>query len=223
MYPEDRVLVGVVNRKRDLGYARDDHWYRIPQVRMPRGVHTEYVALFTSRAFGDQNGGVYYFASVKGVELRYRKELLPKEKQRADEKYYRLALGELQEKNPPVLNTTKRRFAFIFTTWDRFSGAKTLRDLYSTADYYVDRIFHALKEDGLRPDRIWEAERRATGLSPQVRILCEKGAVVASTEAAENTIFLDQKQKDDVILRAIRTEIAKQGGPVTVNIPMEGT
>ena len=62
MFPEDRVLVGVINRKRDLAIAQAEGWYRIPQRRMPRGVNAEYIAFFLSRAFKAQNGGVYYYA-----------------------------------------------------------------------------------------------------------------------------------------------------------------
>ena len=68
MFPEDRVLVGVINRKRDLAIAQAEGWYRIPQRRMPRGVNAEYVAFFLSRAFKEQNGGVYYYAEFKGLD-----------------------------------------------------------------------------------------------------------------------------------------------------------
>ena len=36
MYPEDRVLVGVIRRQRDLRLARDEGWYRIPLAHWPR-------------------------------------------------------------------------------------------------------------------------------------------------------------------------------------------
>ena len=46
---------------------------------MPRGVNAEYIALFSSRAFKEKNGGIYYYAERKGLELAYRKDLIPKE------------------------------------------------------------------------------------------------------------------------------------------------
>lgn len=220
MYPEDRVLVGVIYRKRDLTYALNDHWYRIPQKQMPRSVHTEYVAFFLSRAFGERNGGVYYYAELKGLELAYRKDLLPKEAnhRRADEVYYRLALGELREKTPPILNPTKRTIAFVYTTWDRFVGARQISDLYSKADIFVDRIEHALNKRGYTTERTWEAERRP----PSLRVLWDGGAVLASTAREDNTIYLDSAQTDDEILRAIYEAIARNGGPATLGIPFEG-
>ena len=223
MLPEDRVLVGVINRKRDLVYARDSHWYRIPQARMPHGVHAEYVGFFLSRAFGERNGGIHYYARRTGLELVYRKDLLPQEAQhkRADEAYYKAQLGELIEKDPPVLNPTKRPISFIYTTWDRFVHAKQISDLYSKADYYVDRVYHALRDKGIRPDRFWEAETRDTEQSPRLHILCEDGEVVASTDRSEGSIYLDDSQPEDEILAAILDDIARQGGVVMVNVPLD--
>ena len=225
MYPEDRVLVGVINRKRDLDRARLDHWYRIPLKQLPRGVNADYVAFFLSRAFKQQNGGIHYFAGVQGIELAYRRDLLPDQPDhpRAGEVYYKVQLGDVMDKTPPVLNPTRRPISFIRTTWDRFVNAQDIAGLYSKADYFVDRIYHALRQRGIYADRFWETEQSTTGFPPQLRVLCEKGTVVASTERTAGDVFLDNEQKDDAILDAIRESIARQGGPVTINIPLEGS
>lgn len=146
MFPEDRVLVGVVKAKRDFVFARDEHWYRIPQAHMPRGVNTEYLAFFlSSPAFKAQNKSVAYYAQVRGLELVYRKDLIPvPDHPRANDVYYKVALGNLQPKDPPITNPTRRPISFIYTTWDRFVHAHTVSDLYSSADFYVDRVFYAL-------------------------------------------------------------------------------
>ncbi len=222
MLPEDSVLVGVINRKRDLVYARDQHWYRIPQVRMPQGVTADYLAFFLSRAFGERNGAVHFYARKKGLELRYRRDLLPNEPnhRRADEVYYRVALGDLLEKNPPVVNTTKRSFAFIYTTWDRFVHAQTITDLYSDDDQFVDRLFYALHEYGVSASRSWEAEKFTDEFAPGLRILCDNGSVLtASTRSGEGGFLLDRTQGEDTILEAILAQIARNGGPATVSVP----
>lgn len=233
MYPEDRVIVGVINRKRDLTTLLEERWYRIPRERWSRdGVYAEYLAFYLSgSAARDRDNGIHYFAEVRGVELAHRRDLLPKEAnhKRADEVYYKLALSPPQRKTPPILNPTRRPISFVFTTWDRFVNAQTVRDLYSKSDYYVDRIYHALREEGFRPLRTWEAECRRlaaetepnTPAAPGLRILCENGTVTAMTDRHSGAFFLDESQDDDAILSAIRAEIARQGGPVTVNIPLE--
>lgn len=225
MFPDDRVLVGVIKRKKDLKLARDHHWYRIPQARMPRGVHAEYLAFFlNSRVAGQPQGGIYYFAEQAGLELAYRRDLLPDEadKPSAGEVYYKVQLRNWQEKIPPVLNSTRRTIAFIYTTWDRFVHAHEIRDLYSDADYYVDRIYHALRNDGLTAlERYWDSERRETGHGAQLRILCQHGTLTAAVEPSIGDIFLDVGVEEDAILAKIRAAVARQGGPVMVSIPLD--
>src|SRR5690606_1422252 len=153
--------------------------------------YAEYVAFFLSRAFKEQNGGIHYYARRTGVELVRRSDLLPDEAghPRADCWYHKLQLGELRAKTPPVLNPTKRRVSFIFTTWDRFCAALILADLYSEADQFVDRVFHALRQSGLAPERIWEASRRG-GIGAELRLACQSGTVVASTAPGGDGVSL---------------------------------
>lgn len=226
MHPEDRVLVGVINRKRDLEYAQVEHWYRVPHNKATKGIDAEYIAFFLSKAFKELNGGIHYFARRTGIELVRRRDLLPKEANhpRADALYYKLQLGDLQPKVPPILNVDKRVVSFIYTTWDRFSQAHVLADLYSEADHFVDRVFHALERSGVQPARVWEAEDTQSG-SAQIWVECKKGTVIASTdERTEHVIRL--KVEDslpavrasvDTILRAIEAF----GGPLLVNVPYE--
>lgn len=224
MYPEDPVLIGVLNRKRDFVIARDEHWYRIPQEQMPRGIFATYIGLFLSRAFGERNGGIWFYAERKGIELAYRRDLLPQEAdhKNSDRKYYRVGLGDLIDKAPPILNPTKRTITFVYTTWDRFVSARQIGDLYSQADIFVDRIYYALWNGGLRPERTWDAHRNVLNCAPQVQIVCEQGVVIASTDRADGGIYLDAAQGEDRLLAAIRAEIARKGGPATIHIPMEG-
>jgi hypothetical protein len=221
MFPEDRVLIGVINRQRDLKYARDAHWYRIPQARMPRGVNAEYVGFFLSKAFHEYNGGIHYFARRAGLELAYRKDLMPAEAahKRANETYYRVALSDWQQKIPPVLNPTHRPIIFIYTTWDRFARAEKIADLYSQDDYYVDRIYHALRDrqPAYPIDQFWSTEQRETQHPAGIRVLCERGVVDAWTEPGGD-VYLDPQQSDDVILRQILDEIARRGGPSMLSL-----
>lgn len=221
MFPEDRVLVGVINRKRDLEVVQQEGWYRIPQSRMPRGVNAEYLAFFLSKAFKELNGSIPYYAERKGLELAYRRDLLPKEADhpRAGEVYYKVQLGELISKTPPIQNVTKRRLGFIYTTWDRFVKANVVADLYSKDDYFVDRVFYALRGNGILADRTWSAEYK--GVAPELRVLCQSGPFVASTSPSEGQFFLDGGQEPDDLLAKILDAIARQGGPVFLSIPLD--
>jgi len=221
MFAEDRVLVGVINRKRDLETVLGKKWYRIPQNQMKRGVNAEYIAFFLSKAFGERNGGIHYFADRKGVELLYRRDLLPQEPNhpRANEAYYKIQLGTIHPKEPPVLNKSRRTLSFVYTTWDRFVKATKISDLYSQEDYFVDRIYHALRNVGVPTERSWSAEYRSA--PARLRVLCENGTVTASTQPEDGSMYLDNKHQEDAILASILAEIAKQGGPVMINVPFE--
>lgn len=225
MYPHDQVLVGAITRKKDLRLLQDQHWYRIPQPQMPRGILAEYIAIFlNSRLAPDKTSGIYYFARRTGVELAYRRDLLPDEAahDRADNVYYKISLDEIQQKEPPILNPSNRRFAFALTTWDRFLKASEIKDLYSTADYFVDRIYHALRQHDVHTvERYWDAEQAQTGTTAHLRILCEEGTVTATTEAGKGNLYLSETEPEDSILAKIRAEIARHGGPLMVNIPLD--
>ncbi|MDZ4771347.1 MAG: hypothetical protein SGJ24_19660 [Chloroflexota bacterium] len=132
--PDDGMLIGVINHPRDLVFARAG-WYRVPVARYRQDLSTQAVAVmgfFLSRKFGTQNGGVAYYARKRGVELATRRELIPSEPDhaRADERYYRVALGALIARTPPITNPTRRTIAFIHTTWGRFAAAAIIADLY---------------------------------------------------------------------------------------------
>ena len=146
MYADDRVLVGVIKRQKDFQIASREHWYRIPQRQLPRGLNAEYIALFLSgKPFRERSGSIAYFARVTGLELARRRDLLPDEKQRADEIYYKVQFRQLIQRDPPIANEPARAISFVRTTWDRFVCAETISDLYSRADFYVDRVYHALR------------------------------------------------------------------------------
>lgn len=146
MEAEDRVLVGVVNRKRDLTHLLTTRSYRIPQVRMPDGVSAEALAFFLSRSAHPAMSGIYHYALLRGIELHRRRDIMPQEPQhrRADDLYWLCQLDTIRENRPPILNPGGRAISFIHTTWDRFADALTIQDLYQRAPYYVSRVYYAL-------------------------------------------------------------------------------
>jgi len=222
MYPHDRVLVGVVNRKKDLLIAQNDHWYRVPQDQMPHGVNAEYIALFVSgKPFKEKSGSVAYFARITGFELARRKDLLPDEDKRPDDVYYQIQFKSLIEKDPPIVNESKRSIAFVRTTWDRFISARTIADLYSKADYYVDRIYHALKNRGVKATPYYSTDYRETGHPPQLRMVCENGEeLVVSSEPNQGEMNLLEDIPEDKFLKEILRRIASSDGPTMIDLPI---
>ncbi len=136
LFAEDRVLVSVVRRQRDLRWLLDERRYRVPVTALPDGVNAEVLGFFL-------RGAVYYYAALRGVELARRCDLMPDEPRhpRAQALYWLCQLGLVRETRPPIVNASRRAFAFIHTTWDRFADALTLDDLYCDRPYYVRRLY----------------------------------------------------------------------------------
>jgi hypothetical protein len=132
MHPDDRVLVAIMNNLEDWQRVQDEHWYRIPVKFAPSPVpNIDWVAFFFTSVFDDDRWAVHYFARVEGHELLTRRNLLPAEPNhpRAGHWYYKLELGSLFHRLPPIIAGRWRRVTFIFTTGDRFEAAVELRDL----------------------------------------------------------------------------------------------
>ena len=132
LHPDDRVLVGVINRRRDLVMLRDQCWYRVPISSAPLCIDADYLAFYLSRAFKNDNGAIRYFARCTGFELVRRRDLLPAEADhpRAADLYFKLQFRTLESKVPPITNPTRRPISFIYTTWERFEAAQTVSELY---------------------------------------------------------------------------------------------
>jgi len=132
MHPEDRVLVAVMNSRRDFERVRDDGWYRIPVKHAPQSTQeSDYVAFYFTKAFGEERWAIHWYAPVRGHELLRRRDLLPDESDhpRADHAYYAMQLGPLERLEPPIISLRWRRITFIETTWDRFQMAQEINDV----------------------------------------------------------------------------------------------
>jgi hypothetical protein len=123
--PDDRVLVAVIPRRRDLRYLLRDLWYRIPVTAAPGCIDMDIIAFFV-------DGGVRYYAPLAGYELFRRRDLLPLESThpRQNMLYFKLQFREILIKDPPILNPERRRFSFIFTDWEHFRTARIISELY---------------------------------------------------------------------------------------------
>ncbi|MCD6356231.1 MAG: hypothetical protein J7L66_03000 [Anaerolineaceae bacterium] len=131
--PEDSlILTAIIPTPRDLEIARVLGWYRIPFKFAPKIVYVDYLAFYQPGIFGEKHAyRIETFASVKGVELTKRREIIRDEPQhpRADEEYYKIQLGDLIALENPILAGKWKRITFLYTTGSRFEKAKVINDL----------------------------------------------------------------------------------------------
>jgi hypothetical protein len=208
-YDEDRVLVAVMNNRRDFEIAAEEGWYRIPTRHAPLST-TEAVALgfYFTRAFGEEKWAIHWYAPVLGHELARRRDLLPDEPDHphADETYYQLQLGPLHRLEFPIYSLRWRRITFIETTWDRFTTAEEINDLYVSG---ADGMYVTLKEMGLHPERECEIRDGEITYTVDLAIPCHEGTVILclDDEAPAPPDALRQPEPE-----AVRQAVEKLGG-----------
>lgn len=149
------VLVVVVNDPLDLARAQREGWYRIPFARAPRRIAAEYLALYLTAAFAeDERWVVRWLAPIYGYQVVTRSELIPGEPDHphAADLYYKVKLGPLQPLDRPVPSRRLRRITFISTTLERLLAADEINDLWikSTAQ---QRFWESLKQMRIEAER----------------------------------------------------------------------
>jgi hypothetical protein len=165
------VLVALWRELRDLEGARGQGWYRVrPGVAVDRlGVLTPFrtLAFYQPDSFGNDGRRVRYRAPVLRYERLPRAELMPEERGhvRGEQLYHVFRLGPLAEFRQPIPSRQGRRLLFIPSTEQRLSQAREINELFAGTPI-KERLFHALKAEGLWPEREYFVElRRPEGLT----------------------------------------------------------
>jgi hypothetical protein len=159
------VLVALWPEPRDLEFARERGWYRVrPGAAIDRlGDLTRFrtLAFYQPDSFGSDGRRVRYRATVLGYERRTRAELLPEERDhvRGEQPYHCFHLGPLEELPQPILSRKGRRLLFIPSTEHRIATAREINDLFA-GTLIEDRLFDALRREGLWPEREYFIELR---------------------------------------------------------------
>ena len=211
VYPEDRVLVAYVPGPADFELIRREGWYRIPQRSAPKGLFAEYYAFYFGQNFGPRKWSIHYYAGQRGYELVSRLDLIPSEPEhpRANDLYYKVTLGPLQELEEPIVSLRWRRITFMHTTWDRFRDAREINDLFIEGGDYVDRLYATLKERGIQPERDYHIKEFDREYNLPLSVICRRGRVDVTQEEVPTS--------EDAVIRladAIEQEVQKRGGSV---------
>jgi len=204
----DRVLVGVMNKPRDFKLARDEGWYRIPQAHAPESTtDAAILAFYFTTAFSDEKWAIHWYAEVRGHELVQRRDLFPGEVShpRADDRYYKLQIGPLIRREPAIPSMRWRRVTFIESTWDRFTAAEEINDLYVSG---ADGLYVTLKESGFFPEVDYLIREGNSEYCVDLAVPCREGVVsVVLGDGPAPANALRDADPD-----AVRAAVARLGG-----------
>ncbi len=181
------VLVAIMNNRRDFEIARDEHWYRIPRTSVDKWLSKcwppRWLALYQTKAFGEEAHAVNYFAPVSGISNVKRVKLFPDQPNHsnAEKLYAKLSLGPLERLAEPIFSRRFRRIVFIPTTWDKFSGAYEINDLYDESPL-EDRVWAAFKRLNIQAERQEFFELDSQFVALDFAIYCEKGKINVETD-----------------------------------------
>jgi hypothetical protein len=137
----------------------------------------------------------------------------------ADDRYYKLQLGPLQRREPPIASLRWRRISFIHTTWDRFEAAGEINDLFIEGDEFVDRLYHALRESDMAPERQFPVRESGAEYVADLAVPCQDGVVsvcIADGGAGPGAslCFSPEAVLEDIegCVAAIRQQVGQRGG-----------
>jgi len=128
------VLIGVVNRFKDLAILLSQRWYRIPVKKCPKQ-KISYLAFYQTGRFGKDGKKVRFYARVISRRKVKRKTILPEEPDhpRKEEFYYQFRLGRLRRLPRPIHNRTRRRVIFAFTFLERLLSAREISEIFEVS------------------------------------------------------------------------------------------
>jgi len=173
---KQRVLVAVMNNRRDFEIARTQGWYRIPVVTAPAQIAAEYLALYFTKAFGSEKWSIRYYAPIRRFCIVRRQDLLPQEPghPRAQRQYYKIEIGPLQPLPQPIPSRRLRRITFIPTTLERLLHAQEINDLWE-ADVLKERLWAELQRQGIEAEREYLVQAGRVAYILDFAVLCRQG------------------------------------------------
>jgi hypothetical protein len=133
------VLIAIINDLLDFETVRSQHWhwYCIPVSSQEKWLKDrwppETIAFYLTRNFGSEAFQVYYYTKVKEISEKYRWELIVGNPGHPHYhwRYHHLILTPLQRLPEPIISRRRRRSIFIPSTYDQFTSAKEVNDLYN--------------------------------------------------------------------------------------------
>jgi very-short-patch-repair endonuclease len=190
MAQRGEVLVAIVNNQLDYNLAREKHWYRVPMSSQEKWLKDrwppKWLGLYQTKAFGPDAYAVNYYAQVLDIGEAYRWELFPDQArdQEGMRRYYKFSLGPLHRLAMPIRSRRRRRIVFIPTTWEKFTNATEINDLYDGSSL-ENRLWAVLKQWRIQSERQQLVTIKDRNYFLDFAVYCASGKLDIETDGDE--------------------------------------
>ncbi len=207
--PRGEVLVAVLNNKEDFRIAREEGWYRIPVNSAQRWLRDcwppRWLAFYQTKVFEAEAYAINYYASVRDIRTVARLTLfpdMPRNHPKANRQYYQLLLGPLKPLPWPIVSRRLRRIVFIPTTYEKFTRAVEINDLWEESPL-EDRLWAIFKRTQIRAERQYPLQVGDRTYFLDFAIFCNKGKIDVETDgdtwhSVLERIPLDNQRDNDL-------------------------
>lgn len=157
-YPQNNVVVALMNNKKDFLIAQEKGWYRIPVKSAPKNIRDEtivkYLAFYQTKIFGAEKFTIKWYAEIKNIKRVFRKDLFEDEPQnsKSNKEYYKIEFDKLVQLKEPIISKKGRRILFIPTTEQKFFSAKEINYLFNESPI-EDKFWEALVDHDIEAER----------------------------------------------------------------------
>ena len=202
--PRGEVLVALLPSKADFGILQEQGWYRIPVRTAPKRWPPKWLAFYQPKAFAPDHFRIRYYGKVADIQVMERRVLFPNElpSAKSEQKYYKLSLETLEELPEPILSDRPRRLVFVQTTWQKFSRAEQLNDLFD-ASPLEDLMWREFKRLKIRAERQWTLILQTRRYHLDFALFCNDGHIDVEMDgdtwhAVKGRIPLDNQRDNDI-------------------------
>lgn len=191
------VLIALLKAKSDLAILHDQGWYRIPVASAPKRWPPRWLAFYQPKAFKPEAFRVQYYGEVDQIQVVPRSELFPNEfpSERSSHRYYKISLKKLERRAEPILSLRGRRLVFVSTTWEKFSLAGQINDLFDDSPL-ESLLWMQLKRLKIMAERQWEFIVGELRFFLDFAIFCTQGPIAVETDGDTWHIRRDRAEKD---------------------------
>ncbi len=194
------VLIALLKEVSDFAILETEGWYRIPVERKPKNWSQKWIAFFQPKVFKEQAYRIQSYGRVSRIDTVKRGELFPKEfgNSKSEKLYLRVQIETLIKREQPIVSLIPRRLIFVTTTWEKFSTAEFINDIFDDSPL-EDELWRILKRETIGAERQWEVKIRDRFYYLDFAIFCKNGQLAIEIDG--DTFHRATKEQIDYDLK----------------------